>query len=100
MQNIRYAVVNCRECLSQRHVLSKIFARCLKVVDEEVDLYGYDRIDSINALVSNLRKLFQAREEKLVLLIVGVDQQRGASTTLFPALARLGDLVSSVIQSE
>ena len=68
------------------------------MVVEEVDLDGYDRIDSINALVSNLRKLFQAREEKLVLVIVGADQQRGATATLFPALARLGELVSPFVQ--
>lgn len=54
----------------------------------------YDKLDSINAIGSNLRRLLQQRKEKLVVILVGADQQRGATPTLFPALARLGDLVS------
>ncbi|KAK5096290.1 hypothetical protein LTR70_003071 [Exophiala xenobiotica] len=61
--------------------------------EDQVD--RYDRLDSINALGSSLKRLLQHRKEKekLVVIIVGADQQRGATPTLFPALARLGDLI-------
>lgn len=92
-QKVEYVVVNCQECLNQRHLLSKIFARCVSVHKQEEDLDRYDRVDSINALASNLRRLLHKRTEKLVVVVVGVDQQRGATATLLPALARLGNLV-------
>ncbi|KAK5095263.1 hypothetical protein LTS08_008162 [Lithohypha guttulata] len=95
-QNIDYVVVNCRECLSQRHLLSKIFSRCVKSLGSESALEEarYDRLDSTNALVGNLKKLLQARKERLIVILACADQQRGATTTLFPALARLGDSIS------
>lgn len=95
-QRIQHVTINCRECLSQRHLLTKIFARCVKALGKEDEVDRYDRMDSINAIGSNLRKLLQQRRERLVVIVVGADQQRGATPTLFPALARLGDLVSIV----
>ncbi|KAK6372616.1 hypothetical protein LTR64_004534 [Lithohypha guttulata] len=94
-RNIHYVVVNCRECLSQRHLLSKIFSRCVKSLDSEgaLEEARYDRLDSINALFGNLKKLLQPREEKLVVILACADQQRGATATLFPALARLCDSI-------
>lgn len=93
IQQIDFVPVDCRECLSQRHLLTKIFSQCVQFLRKEDDLDRYDRLDNINALASNLRKLFEKRKEKLVILITGADQQRGSTATLFPALARLGDLV-------
>jgi len=93
-QQIQHVSIDCRECLSQRHLLTKIFARCVKALGKEDQLDRYDRLDSINAIGSNLRKLLQQRKEKLVVIVTAADQQRGATPTLFPALARLGDLVS------
>lgn len=66
----------------------------MKLLDRE-DEERYDRLDNINALASNLRKLLNERQEKLVLVVTNADQQRGATPTLLPALARLGDLVSN-----
>jgi len=95
-QEVEYVVVHCQECLNQRHLLSKIFARCVTIHEQEEDLVRHDRVDGINALASNLRRLFQRRTKQLVMVVVGVDQQRGATPTLFPALARLGDLVQTI----
>ena len=81
--------------MSQRHLLTKIFARRVRALGKEDQDDRYDRLDSINAIGSNLTRLLQHRKEKqkLVVIIVGADQQRGATPTLFPALARLGDLI-------
>lgn len=68
----------------------------MKLLDRE-DEERYDRLDNINALGSNLRKLLNNRREKLVLVVTNADQQRGATPTLLPALARLGDLVSGIV---
>lgn len=92
--HIDYALIDCRGCLSQRHLLTKIFSKVVKLLDRD-DEEKYDRLDNINALASNLRKVLDNRQEKLVLVVTNADQQRGATPTLFPALARLGDLVSS-----
>lgn len=62
---------------------------------KEDQLDRYERLDSINALASNLKKLLQTRKEKFLIILLSADQQRGATLTLFPALARLGDYVSN-----
>jgi origin recognition complex subunit 5 len=56
-------------------------------------LEQYDRVDSLNGLTVGLQKLFQNYDQKLVLVLDGIDRQRGASPTLLPALTRLGDAV-------
>lgn len=88
--------VDCKECLSQRHLLSKVFANCVKSLGKEEDVDKFDRLENINALASNLKKLLHLRHEPLVVIVAGADRQRGANAALFPALARLGDLVSRI----
>ena len=93
-RELRHAVVRCQESLSQRHLLSKIFAACLTALELEADAEQCDRLDSINALTVNLEKVFRTQDRKIVLVLDELDEQRGAAATLLPALARLGDLVS------
>lgn len=92
-ENIEHVTINCRECLSQRHLLTKIFAKFVTYLGKEDMLDKCDRLDNINALASNLRKLLSGREPPLVLVLHSADHQRGATPTLLPALARLGELV-------
>jgi origin recognition complex subunit 5 len=66
---------------------------CIKALGQLGALEQYDRVDSLNGLVVCLQKLFQDYDQKLVLVLDGIDRQRGASPTLLPALARLGDTV-------
>ena len=94
-RQIRHAVVRCQESLSQRHLLSKIFAACLTTLDLEAGAEQHDKLDSINALANNLEKLFRKEQRRVVLVLDEVDEQGGAAVTLLPALARLGDLVSA-----
>ena len=100
-RDIPHVVVKSRECLSQRHLLSRIFASCIHKLDQEDELDIYDKVESLNALQGILQKLFRRKnaENKLnvgfVLVLDGVDTQRGATPTLLPSLARLGDMVST-----
>jgi origin recognition complex subunit 5 len=65
----------------------------VKALGETQTVEQYEKIDSINALVSGLQRLWRGREERFVLVLDGIDKQRGASSTLLPALARVGDVV-------
>ena len=56
-------------------------------------LEQYNRVDSLNGLAVSLQKILQDFDQKLVLVLDGIDRQRGSSATLLPALARLGDTV-------
>jgi len=79
--------------LSQRHLLSKIFAACVSALQQEEEIEIFDRVDNLNALVVSLQKLLKNRRRKFVLVLDGIDKQRGGTATLLPALARIGDLV-------
>ena len=62
-------------------------------LDVEGEADDFDRIDSINSLAVSLENVFRKRTHKMILVLDAVDKQRGAGATLFPAVARLGDLV-------
>ena len=96
-RSLKHAIVKCRECLSQRHLLTKIFAACLTTLGEDEEAEQYDRIDSINSLAVCLENLARKTQEKVILVLDGIDRQRGASATLLPSLARLGDLVGVLL---
>ena len=53
----------------------------------------HDRVDSLNSLAAGLQKLLQNYGQNVVLVLEGIDRQRGASQTLLPALTRLGETV-------
>jgi len=89
--NITYVAVRSKDCLSPRHLWSKIFAASVRVTQQNEVIERYDRVDSINALVWNLQRLLKQKPGKFVLVLEGVDKQRGAGPTLLPAIARLGD---------
>jgi origin recognition complex subunit 5 len=58
------------------------------------------RCENIPQLIVELERLLEhsttieARHRRLVLVFDGIDNQRDASPTLLPALARLGEVVS------
>jgi hypothetical protein len=64
---------------------------CVKGTGQVEALEQYDRVDSLNGLVVGLQRLLQDYKQKLVLVLDGIDSQRGASPTMLPLLARLGD---------
>lgn len=93
-RHLLHTIIKCRECLSQRHLLGKIFSACAQALDREEAIEQYERVDSINALAANLQRLFEGTDQKLVLVLDSIDDLKGAGSTLLPALSRLGDMVS------
>ncbi|OAP64759.1 hypothetical protein AYL99_00731 [Fonsecaea erecta] len=93
-REISHGIIKSRECLSQRHLLSKMFAVCVGALGQESQTEHFDRTDSINALLGNLRKLSErVRGKKFVAVVEDADALKQPGPTLLPALARLGDLV-------
>ena len=95
-RQICHTVVRCQESLSQRHLLSRIFAACLTALDLEAEAEQYDRLDSITALAVNLEKVCKKQVKKVVLVLDELEEPRGAVPTLLPSLANLGDLVYAI----
>ncbi|ERF76645.1 hypothetical protein EPUS_04465 [Endocarpon pusillum Z07020] len=96
-RKINHAVVRSRECLSLRHLLSKIHTACIDAVYHGGDKGAEDayerRTESVNALCVSLQRLLQGRDDKLVVVLEGIDHQRGLSPNTLPALARLTEIV-------
>ncbi len=93
-RSIAHTVIKTKECLSQRHLLSKIFAASITALGHGDQVDQYEKTDSINALLGNLRKLFERLGgRKFVLVVEDADELKQPSPTLLPALARLGSLV-------
>lgn len=95
-RSISHATIKCQECLSQRHLLGKMFAACARATGQEEALEQYGRVDSLNSLSVNLQRLFQNTQKQLVLILDAIDELKGAGSTMFPALARLGDMVGAL----
>lgn len=93
----QYAVIRSRECLSPRHLLSKIFAEVIEAFGLESQLGRYVRVDSLNALLENMRKISRDTcGRRFVVVIEDIDRLKQAGTMLLPALARLGDQVRGI----
>lgn len=90
------AVINCRECVTARHLLERTVMACKQGLGEDMGVNGHEAIDgrceSLSALLVQLQQLFEGIE-KFVLVFDGIDRQREAPPTLLPAIARLGELV-------
>ncbi len=103
-RQLTHAVIKSRECLSLRHLLSKILAACLATIypveDEGAESDYESRCESVNALGMHLQRLLQGRHEKLVIVLDGIDKQRGLHPHTLPALARLSDIVSVLEELE
>lgn len=55
------------------------------------------RTESVNALCVNLQRLLHGRAEKLVLVLEGIDKQRGRNLNTLPALSRLSEIVHAKV---
>ena len=91
-----HAILSSRECITGRHLLERSLAACAASIralpEAEIDLPAYSRCESLSAFTVQLQRLLEGRE-KFVLVLDGVDRQRDAPPTLFPALARIGEVV-------
>ncbi|GIZ37068.1 hypothetical protein CKM354_000053100 [Cercospora kikuchii] len=97
---LRHALVRCQECVTGRHLLERIVSAVHEgIVQHEVNGHAEaysGRCENISALVVHLQKLLE-RQEKFVLVLDGIDEQRDAPPTLLPALGRLGEVVPQLV---
>lgn len=100
---VPHAIVRSTECITGRHLLTKILWATLEALGRksEWEAFGRGRCEHVSSLAVLLDGLLSGSSgtgtgdgNKFVLVLDGVDRQREAPGTLLPALARLGDMVS------
>lgn len=94
---VQHAIVKCAETITQRHLLHRILQACSRAIldasEENLDI-EVARCENLTGLVVQLQRLLEGRAEKFVVVLEGIDRQREVGATLYPALARLGEIVS------
>ena len=88
-----HAIVNCRECITGRHLLEQTISTCLDALpDADYDASRYARCENLGALAVQLQALLENRK-RFALVFDHIDKQREAPPTLLAALARFGEMV-------
>lgn len=96
-----HAVVRSTECITGRHLLTKILWNTLEAFGQkdEWEKFGKGRCEHVSTLVVLLEECLAARpaekQGNFVLVLDEIDRQREAPPTLLSALARLGEIVST-----
>jgi origin recognition complex subunit 5 len=97
---VPHAFVRSSECITARHLLTKILWSTLEALGQkdEWEKYGKGRCEHVSTLAVLLEECLAAGAEerggKFVLVLDEIDRQREAPPTLLSALARLGEIVS------
>ena len=96
---VPHAIVNSRECITARHLLEQTVSAVVAALPEDATISMHStRCESLAALLVQLEALLKD-VPKFVLVFDGLDRQHEAPPTLFPALARFGETVSSLLSS-
>lgn len=96
-----HAIVRSSECITGRHLLTKILWNTLEAFGQkdEWEKFGKGRCEHVSTLAVLLEECLAARpvekRAKFVLVLDEIDRQREAPPTLLSALARLGEMVST-----
>ncbi|KAE8152451.1 hypothetical protein BDV25DRAFT_128008 [Aspergillus avenaceus] len=96
---VPHAIVRSTECITGRHLLTKILWEMLDALGkrDEWEKYGKGRCEHVSTLAVLLNECLASQSgfgvEKFVLVLDGIDKQREAPQTLLSALARLGELI-------
>ncbi|BDD55806.1 hypothetical protein MPDQ_007952 [Monascus purpureus] len=101
---IPHAIVRSTECITGRHLLTKILWGILEALGlkDEWERFGKGRCEHVSLLAVLLAeclaspKAAESRSGKVVLVLDGIDKQREAPQTLLSALARLGEVIPSL----
>ncbi|KAL4741022.1 hypothetical protein BDV11DRAFT_203812 [Aspergillus similis] len=99
---VPHAIVRSPECITGRHLLTKILWAVLNALDrkDEWERFGKGRCEHISSLAVLLGECLASHPggaiEKFVLVLDGIDKQREAPATLLSALARLGEAIPSL----
>ena len=97
---VPHAIVRSPECITGRHLLTKILWATLEALGkrDEWEKYGKGRCEHVSSLAVLLGECLASvsggwNNNKFVLVLDGIDKQREAPHTLLSALARLGEVV-------
>lgn len=103
---VPHAIVRSPECITGRHLLTKILWATLEALGkrDEWEKYGKGRCEHVSSLAVLLGECLASLSDsssssssndkgKFVLVLDGIDKQREAPHTLLSALARLGEVV-------
>ncbi|RAL02399.1 putative RNA-binding protein [Aspergillus ibericus CBS 121593] len=102
---VPHAIVRSPECITGRHLLTKILWATLEALGkrDEWEKYGKGRCEHVSSLAVLLGECLASasasegrRNDKFVLVLDGIDKQREAPHTLLAALARLGEVIPSL----
>ncbi|KAJ5676113.1 Origin recognition complex subunit 5 [Penicillium macrosclerotiorum] len=99
---VPHAIVRSSECITGRHLLTKILWNTLEAVGrkDEWEKFGKGRCEHVCTLAVLLDECLAARapenKGKFVLVLDEIDRQREAPPTLLSALARLGEIIPSL----
>ncbi|KAJ5584667.1 Origin recognition complex subunit 5 [Penicillium hispanicum] len=100
--DVPHAVVRSTECITGRHLLTKILWNTLEALGQrdEWEKFGKGRCEHVSTLAVLLEECLAAwaaeQGRKFVLVLDEIDRQREAPPTLLSALARLGEIVPSL----
>ncbi|KKA22193.1 Origin recognition complex subunit Orc5 [Rasamsonia emersonii CBS 393.64] len=96
---VPHAIIRCAECITGRHLLTKILLETLSAVglEDEWERFGKGKCEHVSTLAVLLADALAPtsgkRVEKFVLVLDGIDKQREAPQMLLSALARLGEVI-------
>jgi origin recognition complex subunit 5 len=94
-RKLKHAIINCRECVTGRHLLERTVAVVHQALRSDGDEVHTGRCENISALVVHLQRQLE-RQDHFFLVFDGIDKQREAPPTLLPALARLGEAIRNL----
>ncbi|KAI2641984.1 origin recognition complex subunit Orc5 [Xylaria nigripes] len=98
LSELTYAIIKSAECVTARH----LFERTVGLVGDALENGSSTprRCETLAALTAELTKMLKYAEHekrsRFALVFDGIDRQRDAPPTLFPALARLSEVIPNL----
>lgn len=91
----RHAIVNSVEFITARHLYESVVAKVAQALAWDAAPSRCETVSQLTVELSRMLKYTPRPDHfRFVLVFDGVDRQRDAPRTLFPALARLSEIVS------
>ncbi|KAK3903370.1 origin recognition complex subunit 5 C-terminus-domain-containing protein [Staphylotrichum tortipilum] len=95
--SLRYAIVNSVECITARHLYETVVAKTARALAWDA---APSRCETLSQLAVELSKMLKYAPRpdgfRFVLVLDAIDRQRDAPNTMFPALARLSEIIPSL----
>ncbi|KAF4554217.1 Origin recognition complex subunit 5-like protein [Elsinoe fawcettii] len=97
---ISYLSLQCRECITGRHLFERIVAECQTITHfgtngDSARSVDFQRCENINAFVVALSTILD-RAGRIVIVLDGIDELKDAPPSMIPALVRLGEQIPNL----